>query len=77
MSLWISSNFWPLNLLLVQSRQADITITKRFIQGRNNVPELELSQDHVIRVVDKTTPLRILVMLPTCVITVVGFAVIC
>ena len=35
--LWISSNSCPLNLLLVQSHQAEIIIVKRLIQGRNNV----------------------------------------
>ena len=37
MILWISSNFCPLNLLLVQSHQAEIIIVKHLIQGRNNV----------------------------------------
>ena len=37
MFLRISSNFCPLNLLLVRSRQAEVVIVKRLIQGRNNV----------------------------------------
>ena len=37
MFLWISSNFCPLDLLLVRSHQAEIIIVKRLIQGRNNV----------------------------------------
>ena len=37
MFLWISSNSCPLNLLLVQSHQAEIIIVKRLIQGRNSV----------------------------------------
>ena len=35
--LWISSNSYPLNLLLVRSHQAEIIIVKRLIQGRNTV----------------------------------------
>ena len=35
--LWISSNFCPLNLLMVRSQQAEIIMVKRLIQGRNNV----------------------------------------
>ena len=34
--LWISLNSCPVNLLLVQSHQAEIIVIKRFIQGRNN-----------------------------------------
>jgi len=30
-------DFLPLNLLLVQSHQAELIIVKRLIQGRNNV----------------------------------------
>ena len=37
MFLWISSNFCPVNLLLVQSHRAEIIITKRLIQGRHGV----------------------------------------
>ena len=37
MFLWISSNSCPLNLLLVQSHQAEIIIVRRLIQGCNNV----------------------------------------
>ena len=37
MFLWISSNSYPLNLLLVRSHQAEIIIVKRLIQGCNNV----------------------------------------
>ena len=35
MLLWISSNSCSLNLLLVQSYQAETIIVKRLIQGRN------------------------------------------
>ena len=49
MFLWIYSNTYPLNLLLVRSHQAEIIIVKRLIQGRNYVP------DNAIRVVVKTT----------------------
>ena len=55
--MWISSNACPLNLLLVQSHQAEIIIVKRFIQGCNNVTMYGLNQDHAIRVVVKTTSL--------------------
>ena len=37
MLLWISTNFCPLNLLLVRSHQAEIIIVERLIQGRYNV----------------------------------------
>ena len=37
MLLWIGLNSCPLNLLLVRSHQAEITIAKRLIQGRSNV----------------------------------------
>ena len=37
MFLRISSNFCPLNLLLVQCHQAEIIIVKRLIQRRSNV----------------------------------------
>ena len=37
MFLWISSNSFPLNSLLVRSHQAQIIIEKRLIQGHNNV----------------------------------------
>ena len=40
--LWISSNSCPLNLLLVQSHQAEIIIVKRLIQGRNNVTRVRV-----------------------------------
>ena len=56
---WISSNSFPLNLLLVRSHQAEIIIVKRLIQGRNNGPGCGLNPDHSIRVVVKTTPLPI------------------
>ena len=49
--------FFPLNLLLVQSHQAEIFIVKHLIQGRNNVTRCGLKPDHSIRVVVKTTPL--------------------
>ena len=42
MLLWISSNFCPLNLLLVRSHQAEIIIVKRLIQGRNNVTRVRV-----------------------------------
>ena len=37
MFLWISSNSRPLNLLLVQSHQAEINIVERLFHGRSNV----------------------------------------
>ena len=42
MFLWLSSNSCPLNLLLVQSHQAEIIIVKRLIQGRNNVTRVRV-----------------------------------
>ena len=42
MFLWISLNSCPLNLLLVQSHQAEIIIVKRLIQGRNNVTRVRV-----------------------------------
>ena len=42
MFLWISSNSYPLNLLLVRSHQAEIIIVKRLIQGRNNVTRVRV-----------------------------------
>ena len=42
MFLWISSNFCPLNLLLVRSHQAEIIIVKRLIQGRNSVTRVRV-----------------------------------
>ena len=40
--LWISSNFRPMNLLLVRSHQAEVIIAKRLIQRRNNVIKVEV-----------------------------------
>ena len=37
MFLWISLNSCPLNLVLVQSHQAEKTVVKRLVQGRHNV----------------------------------------
>ena len=42
MFLWSSSNYCPLNLLLVRSHQAEITIVKRLIQGRNNMTRVRV-----------------------------------
>ena len=42
MFLWISSNSFPPNLLLVRSHQAEIIIVKRLIQGRNNVTRVQV-----------------------------------
>ena len=42
MFLWISSNSCPLDLLLVQSHQAEIIIVKRLIQGRNNMTRVRV-----------------------------------
>ena len=42
MFLWISSNSCPLNLLLVQSHQAEIIIVKRLIQGRNSMTRVRV-----------------------------------
>ena len=40
--MWIYSKFCSLNLLLVQSHQAEIIIVKRLNQGRNNVTRLRV-----------------------------------
>ena len=40
--LWISSNSFPINLLLLQSHQAEIIIVKRLIQERNNVTRVRV-----------------------------------
>ena len=40
--LWISSNLFSLNLLLVRSHQAEIIIVKCLIQGHNNVTGLRV-----------------------------------
>ena len=58
MFVWISSNFCPLNLLLVRNHQASRIIVKRLVHRRNNVTRVGLNPDHSIRVVE-TTPLRI------------------
>ena len=42
MFLWISSNSCPLNLLLVQSHQAEIIIGKRLNQGRKNMTRMRV-----------------------------------
>ena len=42
MFLWIYSNSFPLNLLLVRSHQAEIIIVKRFTQGRNDVTRVRV-----------------------------------
>ena len=42
MYLWISSNSYQLNLLLVRSHQAEIIIVKHLIQGRNNVTRVRV-----------------------------------
>ena len=42
MFLWISSNSFSLNLLLVRSHQAEIIIENRLIQGRNNVTRVRV-----------------------------------
>ena len=42
MSLRISSNSCPLDLLLVRSHQGEIIIVKRLIQGRNNVTRVRV-----------------------------------
>ena len=65
MFLRISSNSCPLNLPLVRSHQAEITIVKRHIQGRNNVTRMRVEptlHDHSLRkndVVSFSTRLRI------------------
>ena len=49
MSQWISSNSSSLSLLYVRSHQAEITIVKRLIQGRNKVTRVRVepkSCDH-------------------------------
>ena len=57
MLLRISPNSCPLNLLLVQSHQAEIIIVKRLIQRRNNVTRVRVKPNQAIRVIVKTTPL--------------------
>ena len=42
MFLWISSNSCPLNLLLVRSHQAEITIVKRLIRGHNSMTRVRV-----------------------------------
>ena len=42
MFLWIFSNSCPLNLLLVQSQQAEIIIVKCLVQVRNNVTRVRV-----------------------------------
>ena len=39
---WISSNSYPLNLLLVQSHQAEMIIVKRLMQGHSNVTRVRV-----------------------------------
>ena len=58
MFLWVSLNSRPLNLLLVQSHQAEIIMVKRLIQGRNNVNRVRVEPrpfDHVCRKNDAFT----------------------
>ena len=42
MFLWISSNFSPLNLLLVQNLQRKIITTNGLIRGRNNITRMRV-----------------------------------
>ena len=42
MLLWTSSNSCPLNLLLVESHQAEMIIVKRLIQERNSVTRVRV-----------------------------------
>ena len=42
MFLWIFSNSYPLNLVLVRSQQAEIIIVKCLIQGRNNMTRMRV-----------------------------------
>ena len=56
MFLWVSSNFCPLTLLLVQSHQAEIIIVKHLITERNNVTRVRAEPPHyAISVVVKAT----------------------
>ena len=58
MFLWVSLNSRPLNLLLVQSHQAEIIMVKRLIQARNIVSRLRVepkSFDHGCRKNDAFT----------------------
>ena len=52
MLLWISSNSCPLNLLLVQSRQAEIFVVKRLNQKRKNVTRVRVE----LRLFDHSGP---------------------
>ena len=56
---WISLNFCPLNLLLVQSHQAEIIVVKRFIQRRNSVTVVSVEPRSCNQGRRKTTPLFI------------------
>ena len=56
MFLWISSNSFPLNLLLVWSHQAEISVLSK---DATTWPGCGLNPNHSIRVVVRTTPLPI------------------
>ena len=63
--LWISSNSCPLNLLLVQSHQAEIIIVKRLIQERNNVTRVWVEPRSFDQGHRKNDAITRLAMLPT------------
>ena len=42
MFVWISSNSFPLKLLLVRTNQAELIILKRLIHGLNNVTRVRV-----------------------------------
>ena len=62
---WISSNFCPLNLLLVRSHRAEIIIVKRLIQGRNNVSRVRVEPRLIDQSCHKNNAFTHLATLPT------------
>ena len=66
MFLWISSNSCPLNLLLVQSHQAEIIIVKHLIQGHNNVTRVRVEPRSFDQGHRKNNAFTHSVKLPTC-----------
>ena len=64
MFLWISSNSCPLNLLLVQSHQAQIIIVKRLIQGHKNVTKMRVEPRSIVQGRRKNNAFTLLATLP-------------
>ena len=63
--MWISSNSCLLNLLLVQSHQAEIIIVKRLIQGCNNVTRVRVEPRSIDQDRRKNDAFTHLATLPT------------